>query len=123
MAVLDEPIKGIPTAKNFIGGERVESKGEHIDVVNPATYETIGKVGISTKEEIDAAVEAAQDAFHDWRRTPAVTRCRYLFRLKELLEENFEMVSRVQTQEHGKCIDESRAETRRGLETSKGHCA
>ncbi len=122
MALLEEPIKGVPMAKNYIGGEWRESKGEIIDVVNPATYKTIGKVGISTKEEIDEAVQAAQEAFHDWRRTPPVTRCRYLFRLKHLMEENFEMVSRVQTQEHGKCIDESRGETRRGIENVEVAC-
>lgn len=122
MAVLEEPIKGVPTAMNYIDGEWVESKGEMIDVVNPATYETIGKVGISTKEEINSAVQAAQEAFYDWRRTPAVTRCRYLYRLRELLEENFEEVSRVQTQEHGKCIDESRGETRRGIENVEVSC-
>ncbi|UCH01296.1 MAG: CoA-acylating methylmalonate-semialdehyde dehydrogenase [Deltaproteobacteria bacterium] len=109
-------------AKNYIGGEWVESKGEIIDVVNPATYETIGRVGISTKEEIDAAVKAAQEAFYDWRRTPPVARCRYLFRLGQLMEENFEELSRVQTQEHGKCIDESRGETRRGIENVEVAC-
>lgn len=122
MAVLEEPIKGVPMAKNYIGGEWVESKGEIIDVVNPATYETIGRVGISTKEEIDSAVKAAQEAFHDWRRTPPVARCRYLFRLSQLMEENFEELSRVQTQEHGKCIDESRGETRRGIENVEVAC-
>jgi len=122
MAILEEPIKGIPTAKNYINGEWVESKGETIDVVNPATYETIAKVGISTKEEIDDAVKAAQEAFHDWRRTPAVTRCRYLLRFAQLLEENFEEISRIQTQEHGKCIDESRGETRRGIENVEVAC-
>lgn len=122
MAFLEEPIKGIPMAKNYINGEWVESKGEIIDVVNPVTCKTIGKVGISTREEIDAAVKAAKEAYHDWRRTPAVTRCRYLFRLRELLEENFEEVSRVQTQEHGKCIDESRGETRRGIENVEVAC-
>ena len=122
MAVLEEPIKGIPMVKNYIGGEWVESKGEIIDVVNPVTCETIGKVGISTKEEIDAAVEAALEAYPDWRRTPAVTRARYLFRLRELLEENFEELSRIQTQEHGKTIDESRGETRRGIENVEVAC-
>ena len=37
--------------------------------VNPVTCETIGRVGISTKEEIDSAVKAAGDAFKDWRET------------------------------------------------------
>lgn len=116
MAILEEPIKGVPLVKNYINGEWVESKGKIIDVVNPAKGEVIGKVPISTREEIDAAVKAANDAFPDWRRTTPVARVRCLFRLKELLEQNFEMLSRVQTQEHGKTIDESRGETRRGIE-------
>jgi malonate-semialdehyde dehydrogenase (acetylating)/methylmalonate-semialdehyde dehydrogenase len=71
---------------------------------------------------MDAAVAAAGEAFHDWRRTTPVARARYLFRLKELLEENFEEVSRIQTQEHGKTIDESRGETRRGIENVEVAC-
>ena len=102
MAVLEEPIKEVKTVKNFIGGEWVESKGEVRDVVNPATCQTIARVPISTKDEMTAAIEAAKEAFPDWRATPPVARARYLFRLKELLEENFEELSRIQTQEHGK---------------------
>ncbi len=122
MAILEEPIRGVPIIKNFIDGEWVESKGEIMDVVNPVKDEIIAKVGMSTKEETDAAVKAAQEAYPDWRRTPAVTRARYLYRLRELLEENFEELSRVQTQEHGKTIDESRGETRRGIENVEVAC-
>ena len=122
MALLEEPIKGIPLVKNFIGGEWVESKGEIKDVVNPATVKTIARVPISTKDEMAAAVEAAKEAFWDWRTTPSVARARCLFRLKELLEEHFEELSRIQTQEHGKTIDESRGETRRGIENVEVAC-
>jgi malonate-semialdehyde dehydrogenase (acetylating)/methylmalonate-semialdehyde dehydrogenase len=122
MAVLEEPVKEIKNVKNYINGEWVESKGEIVDVVNPATYQTIGRVPISTKEEIDAAVAAAQEAWPDWRRTTPLARSRILFRLKDLLEENFEEISRIQTQEHGKCIDESRGETRRGIENVEVAC-
>jgi len=120
--ILEEPITGVPLVKNFIDGEWVESKGEIRDVVNPATCEVIAKVPISTKEEIDAAVEAAKAAFPDWRRTTPLARSRCLFRLKELMEEHFEEVSRIQTQEHGKTIDESRGETRRGIENVEVAC-
>ncbi len=116
MAVLEEPIKGVLLVKNFVNGEWVESKGEIIDVVNPVTCKTIAKVPISTKDEIDTAVKAAEEAFPDWRRTTPLARVRCLFRLRELLEEHFEEISRIQTQEHGKTIDESRGETRRGIE-------
>lgn len=122
MAALDEPIKETFHLKNYIGGEWVESRGETLDVVNPATCQTIAKVPMSTKDEVDFAVGVAKEAFEDWRRTPPVARARYLFRLKELLEENFEEISRVQTQEHGKTIDESRGETRRGIENVEVAC-
>ncbi len=122
MALLDEPIKEVRTLKNYINGEWVESKGEIVDVVNPANCKTIARVPISTKEEIDEAVAAAREAFPDWRRTTPLARSRFLFRLKELLEENFEEVSRIQTQEHGKTIDESRGETRRGIENVEVAC-
>ncbi|MBM3136485.1 MAG: aldehyde dehydrogenase family protein, partial [Chloroflexi bacterium] len=116
MAVLEEPIKGTLAVKNYINGEWVESKGPVEEVINPATGKVIATVPISTKEEINAAVAAAQEAFPDWRRTPPLARARCLFRLKELMEENFEELSRIQTMEHGKTIDESRGETRRGIE-------
>lgn len=122
MAILEEPIKGRPLAKNYIGGEWLEPKGKVVEVTNPAKDEVIGYVGIATEEEINMAVEAAQEAFKEWRRTPAVTRCRYLFRLLQLVEENFEELSRIQTQEHGKTIDESRGETRRGIENIEVAC-
>ena len=122
MAMLEEPIKQVKTLKNYIGGEWVESKGEIVDVVNPATGKTIAKVPISTKAEIDSAVAAAKEAFPEWRRTTPLARSRLLFRLKDLLEKNFEELSRIQTQEHGKTIDESRGETRRGIENVEVAC-
>jgi malonate-semialdehyde dehydrogenase (acetylating)/methylmalonate-semialdehyde dehydrogenase len=122
MALLEEPIKTVKTLKNYIGGEWVDSRGEIVDVINPATNKVIARVPVSTKEEIDSAVAAAKEAFPDWRRTTPLARSRLLFRLKELLEENFEEVSRIQTQEHGKTIDESRGETRRGIENVEVAC-
>jgi malonate-semialdehyde dehydrogenase (acetylating)/methylmalonate-semialdehyde dehydrogenase len=122
MSILDEPVKNVPLIKNFIGGEWVESKGEIIDVVNPATGQTIAKVPTSTQNEVAVAVEVAKEAFPDWRTTTPVARARYLFRFKELLEEHFEELSRIQTQEHGKTIDESRGETRRGIENVEVAC-
>jgi malonate-semialdehyde dehydrogenase (acetylating)/methylmalonate-semialdehyde dehydrogenase len=116
MAILEEPIKEVLTIRNYIGGEWVESEGEMMDVVNPATCRVLAKVPVSTRDEINAAVEAAKEAFPEWRRTPPLARVRCLFRLKELMEERFEELSRIQTMEHGKTIDESRGETRRGIE-------
>ena len=117
MAVLEEPIKEVKTLKNYIAGEWVESKsGRVLDLFNPATCKLLGEVPLSTPQEVDEAVKAAKEAFWEWRRTTPLARARYFFRLKELLEEHFEELSRIQTMEHGKTIDESRGETRRGIE-------
>jgi malonate-semialdehyde dehydrogenase (acetylating)/methylmalonate-semialdehyde dehydrogenase len=116
MAILDEPIKEPIEVKNYIDGFWVDSEGEVQDVVNPATGKTIARVPISTRSEVDEAVSAAREAFPMWREVPPLARARCMFRLQELLEENFEELSRIQTMEHGKTIDESRGETRRGIE-------
>ncbi len=103
--------------KNFIDGEWVESEAKETwQIRNPALDIVIGEVPMSTDSEVDAAVRSAKAAFPEWRRTPPVSRARYLHRLIQLLEENFEAMSVVQTKEHGKTIDESRGETRRGIE-------
>ena len=116
MTLLTEPIRQVLDIKNFVGNEWVRSKGEVVDVVNPATLKVIARVPISTENELNLAVEVAKEAFPDWRRTPPLARARCLFRLKGLVEERFEEISRVQTMEHGKTIDEARGETRRGIE-------
>ena len=103
--------------QNFINGEWVDAKTDkYVEIINPALDTLLCEAPMCTKADVDAAVKAAQDAFYDWRNTPPVARSRYLHRLIELMEENFNDLSIVQTKEHGKTIDESRGETRRGIE-------
>ena len=62
--------------RNFIGGKWIESSSSRtVDNINPSnTDDVIGTIRQATREEARAAVEAASDAFHDWRRTPAPAR-------------------------------------------------
>ena len=107
----------LPLMKNYINGEWVESDSKTIgDVWNPATGEKIAQVAYGTNVDVDKAVQAAKDAYWEWRTTPPLTRARYLFRMKEAFEENFEEIARVLTTEQGKCIDEARGEVRRMIE-------
>jgi malonate-semialdehyde dehydrogenase (acetylating)/methylmalonate-semialdehyde dehydrogenase len=107
----------VEVVKNYINGEWVDSKSTQIlDVVNPATAEVIARVPLSTPDEVKAAIRAAKDAYPEWRETPPLTRARYMFTLKDLMEEHFEELSRVIVEEEGKCIDEARGETRRAIE-------
>ncbi|NNG06915.1 MAG: CoA-acylating methylmalonate-semialdehyde dehydrogenase [Desulfobacteraceae bacterium] len=107
----------LPVLKNYINGEWISSESKTMgDVWCPATGEKIAEVPYSTAAELDRAVEAAKAAFPEWRHTPPLTRARYLFRLKEFFEENFEDIARVLVTEEGKTMDESRGEVRRMIE-------
>jgi malonate-semialdehyde dehydrogenase (acetylating)/methylmalonate-semialdehyde dehydrogenase len=60
------------TLKNFIGGQWVSAQTERsIDVPNPATGVTLAYVPLSTREDLDKAVEAAKEAFKIWSKTAA----------------------------------------------------
>ena len=90
MAILEEPIKEVLELKNYINGEWVESKSkERWDVKNPATQKLLARVPMSTKEEVLSAIQAAKEAFPEWRRTTPLARVRCLFRLKELIGKKF----------------------------------
>lgn len=107
----------LPVVQNYINGEWVTSESTVVgDVWNPATGEKIARVPYGTKQDVDRAVEAAANAYPEWRKTPPLSRARYLFRLKEAFEEQFEEIARVLTTEQGKAIDESRGEVRRMIE-------
>ena len=107
----------LPIMKNYIDGEWVGSKSTTIgDVWNPVKGEKIATVAYGSADDVDMAVQAAKAAFPEWRMTPPLSRARYLFRLKEAFEENFEEIARTLTTEQGKAIDEARGEVRRMIE-------
>jgi malonate-semialdehyde dehydrogenase (acetylating)/methylmalonate-semialdehyde dehydrogenase len=109
--------------QNYINGKWVDSKaGKFREVTNPATDEILAKVPISSLEELDNAIQTAHKAFQSWRRVPVTTRIQYMFKLKGLLEDNFEDLARSITLEHGKTLDESRGEMRRAIENVEVAC-
>ncbi len=109
--------------RNYIDGELVQSDSPREgEVTNPATAEVIATVPMSTKEEVTAAVDAAQDIFEEWRETPPNIRVQPLCRLKALFEKNYEELARIVTQEHGKVIDEARGSVRRMVDNLEFAC-
>jgi malonate-semialdehyde dehydrogenase (acetylating)/methylmalonate-semialdehyde dehydrogenase len=104
--------------KNYIGGQWVESETrDYVPVHNPATGEVLAECPESTAGDVDRAVQAAREAFDEWRSTPILSRSQYMYRFKTLLEERFEDLSRMIVLENGKTIDEARGEVRRGIES------
>ncbi len=90
--------------------------------MNPATLEVLASVPLSLGEDVDRAVQAAQQAFVSWRRSPAGDRVQYLFKLKVLLEEHLEDLAQTITMESGKTLAEARGEMRRAIENVEVAC-
>ncbi|MCL0099574.1 CoA-acylating methylmalonate-semialdehyde dehydrogenase [Dehalococcoidia bacterium] len=115
------PVKG--RLLNYVNGEwQPSSTAEYLDVTNPATGEIIAEVPLSTKTDVDEAVQSAAKAFPGWRRTPAVDRVQHLFKLKHLLDKHFEELAALITKDCGKTLAESRGELRRAIENVEVAC-
>src|SRR6201988_3664512 len=109
--------------QNYINGAwRRSASTDFFDVTNPATSEVLARTPMSSPADVDAVVQAAADAFPAWRRTPAGERIQYLFKLKFLLEEPIDELSRLITLENGKTFGEAKAELRRGIENVEVAC-
>ena len=105
------------TLTNYIGGKWVASDAKRFaEVHNPATAQLIARTPLGGAADVDRAVKAAMKAYPAWRQTPPVNRVKPLFKLKYLLEEDFDDLARVVTLEHGKTLDESRSSVRRAID-------
>ena len=108
---------------HYINGQwTVSRSSQWQDVINPATTATLAKVPLADAAEVNAAVEAAAAAFPEWRRTPPEDRIQPLFKLKTLLEEHVDELSRLITMENGKTLTEAKAEWRRAIENVEVAC-
>ncbi|MBD0325470.1 MAG: aldehyde dehydrogenase family protein, partial [Pyrinomonadaceae bacterium] len=107
--------------RNFINGQWVESASSRtVDNVNPAnTDDVLGTIRQATREEARSAVEAASEAFRDWRSTPAPTRGRIVGRAARILEDEKENLAQLLTREEGKTIAESRGELQRSINVAE----
>lgn len=107
----------VKTCELLIGGKWVASKANDCtNVFNPSTGELIAKVPVCKADEVDLAVQAAQNAFPAWNDTPIVERARVMYRFKGLLEKNYEEIAKSVTREHGKTLAEAKASVARGIE-------
>jgi malonate-semialdehyde dehydrogenase (acetylating)/methylmalonate-semialdehyde dehydrogenase len=108
---------------NYIDGKWVASSAsETLDILNPASQELLARTPMGTVNELSNAVAAASAAFPAWRNTPPGDRIQFLFKLKELLEENIDEISKIITLENGKTFGESKGEMRRAIENVEVAC-
>src|SRR5215831_8080505 len=98
------------THQLYINGEFVEPGGSStLDVIDPATGDTIGRVPDASAADVDKAVSAARAAFDDgpWKDATAQERGRILFKLAAIVRERAAELAELETRNTGKPIVEA----------------
>jgi malonate-semialdehyde dehydrogenase (acetylating)/methylmalonate-semialdehyde dehydrogenase len=109
--------------EHFVDGKLISGSSDRKSkVFNPSTGEQESEVRLASKADLDQAVEIAKKAFETWSLKPALQRARVMFKFKELIEKNFEELTKIIVSEHGKVFDDAKGEITRGLEVVEFAC-
>lgn len=112
------------TVKNYYNGEFVESVStESLEVVSPIDGNLLSKIPMSTIDELNQAVESAENAFESWSKTPIKERVQVFFRYRYLLEKNLDELAKLVSEENGKTYDEAKAEVEKSIELTEFACS
>ncbi len=100
----------------FIDGEWVDGTGGTIEVLDPATEETLATVQAASAADAVAAVDAAARAAHSWAATAPRDRGELLRRCFELMLDRADAIAELIVRENGKSFSDAIGEVRYGAE-------
>ena len=113
----------IKRISHWIAGRSVAGEsGRSGPVFNPAAGVQTAAVDFASAAEIDAAVQAAKQAFASWRALSLSRRTELFFRIRALVDEHREEIAKILTNEHGKVLSDALGEVARGLEVIEYCC-
>ncbi len=109
--------------EHFIDGKIVpgtsDRKGK---VFNPAIGKQESEVILGTKQDLDLAVQKAKKAFEKWSNVTPIQRARIIFKYKEIIEKNSDLLAKLIVSEHGKVYEDAKGSLTRGLEVVEFAC-
>jgi 1-pyrroline dehydrogenase len=101
----------VTARKIFVGGKWTDAAdGATMEVLNPATGETIAEVPACTAADVDAAVEAAKQALPEWLDATPAERAELLLKLADVLDDNAEELAEIESRNVGKPLSYARDE-------------
>ncbi len=101
----------------FIDGKYIESKTDKFqEAFNPSTGEVIAKVPCCTDEEIDLAIQAAKNAYPAWAATPVMKRVQILYKVRDLIIQNLDELTKLLATENGKVLEEAKGDVLKAKE-------
>ncbi len=112
-----------PEVRNYVAGDFVKGDHEYLDVFNPADGSVISRVPLSSRDDVDRAVQVARAAFPGWSTTPIKERVQVFFRYRALLERDIEELTALVTEENGKIYSEAKAEILKAMELTEFACS
>lgn len=105
------------TINHFINGKwQAGNSGKTFESYNPATEELVAVAADGDATDVNLAVQAAKNAYNDWRLTPAPRRGEILYRVAQVLESRKEEVAQLMTSEMGKVIAEARGDVQEAID-------
>jgi 1-pyrroline dehydrogenase len=97
--------------QNLIGGEWVDAaSGETMEVLNPATGETIAEVPSASAEDVDRAVQAGKRALPEWLETTPGERAELLLKLADAIDEHADELAELESRNVGKPLSYAKDE-------------
>jgi succinate-semialdehyde dehydrogenase/glutarate-semialdehyde dehydrogenase len=105
-------------ATHFIAGEYIKSNGSAVhEVLNPASGGVVDTAPRGTIEDLNGAVQAAQEAFPGWWETPASKRGTLMYKAVQAIREHVDELAHLLTCEQGKPLAEAHMEIHRFAHT------
>jgi|TARA_B100001741_G_scaffold200606_1_gene165563 malonate-semialdehyde dehydrogenase (acetylating)/methylmalonate-semialdehyde dehydrogenase len=109
--------------QHFVAGKHLSGSSDiRGKVFDPSTGEQISEVSLANKVDVDEAIKVAKKAFESWSVKPALQRARVMFKFKNLIEKNFEELTKIIVKEHGKVYEDAKGSLQRGLEVVEFAC-
>lgn len=100
--------------QSYINGKWIENSADKVAVKNPANGSIVGNVDNSDVSTMKEAIDAAHQAFPEWRKKTAKDRSTVLMKWFDLIMENKEAIAHIMTLESGKCLEECKGEINYG---------
>ena len=109
--------------EHFIEGKIVSGTSDRKGkVFNPAIGKQESEVRLGTKQDLDLAVQKAKKAFETWSNVTPIQRARIIFKYKEIIEKNSDLLAKMIVSEHGKVYEDAKGSLTRGLEVVEFAC-
>ena len=109
--------------EHFVNGKKFSGDSKKTGkVFNPATGEQSAEVKLASSADLNKAVENSVNALESWSNKPPLQRARVMFKFKELIEKNFDELTKIIVSEHGKVYEDAKGSLTRGLEIVEYAC-